>query len=279
MRYIILNNKERELLENINKTTCIIPFWNEGQRLYNVLDEVVKTKNIAEIICVDDASEIDNSLEIHQKYPRVKLIRLDRNVGKTDAIREGLKYAQNKLILLLDADLRNLNHKEIEAANDAIQQNLEVDMVILRRINAVFLVRMDRRDILFTGERILKKRDLEEILRGSVKGWQLESAINTWMYDRKKEVYWVPQSGINTHKQVKWGFFIGIKNDIKTFSDMVLATGLINYLKQILFFARNQFKKTEIKTHKSLQIKPKPVSSFKSVTIRVENKISTKLCL
>lgn len=67
-------------------------------------------------------------------------------------------------------------------------------MLILRGVKASFIVKLNRGDVLFTGERILKKIDLETILSGSVKGWQLESVINMWMYRRNKKVFWMPHS-------------------------------------------------------------------------------------
>lgn len=221
-----------------SKVTCIIPFYNEGHRLYSVLDEMVALKNLAEIICVDDCSNEDMSAEIKKRYPHIKLIRLDKNLGKSGAVRKGLKHTNGDFVLLFDADLRNVKHEEIEQAVSAVQKMDNIDMLILRRINAPLIIKLDRGDILFTGERILKKQDLETILQGSVKGWQLESAINMWMYKNKKQVYWFPYSGLNTHKPWKWGVINGLKHDIKTFSDMISAAGFINLVKQILFFAK-----------------------------------------
>lgn len=221
--------------------SCIIPFYNEGQRFYSVLDEVVKVKSITEIICVDDASQEDRTGEIRARYPNIKLIRLEKNVGKSGAVRIGLQQATGDFVLLLDADLRNLDYKEIEKANHAIQESTDIDMLILRRIKAPFIIRCFRGDVIVTGERILKKQDLEIILSGPVKGWQLESAINMWMYQRNKRVFWMPHSGINTHKPWKWGLLNGLKHDVRTFADMVTAAGFMNLLKQILFFAKDEF--------------------------------------
>lgn len=221
-----------------SKVTCIIPFYNEGRRLYSVLDEMVAVKNLSEIICVDDCSSEDMSAEIKKRYPDIKLIRLDKNLGKSGAVRKGLKHAKGYFVLLFDADLRNVKHKEIEQAVSAVQSRNNIDMLILRRINAPSIIKLDRGDVLFTGERILKKQDLETILQGAVKGWQLESAMNMWMYKNKKNVYWFPHSGLNTHKPWKWGVINGLKHDIKTFADMISAAGFINLVKQILFFAK-----------------------------------------
>lgn len=225
------------------RISCIIPFWNEGTNIFDVLDEMSKVRNLYEIICVDDASHDCNHMIIAEKYRNVDVVRLESNRGKSGAVKEGLKHAQGDYILLLDADLRNLNHSEIEAAIDAISVNRHLDMLILRRVNAVFFVRLYRADVLFTGERILRKSDLETVLgQSEVSGWQLESAINTWMFMNDKNVAWIAHSAVNTHKYLKWGMFKGLRLDLKTYSDMVSATGFNNFVKQIMFFAKEEIK-------------------------------------
>jgi glycosyltransferase involved in cell wall biosynthesis len=182
-------------------------------------------------------------MKIFMRYPGIKLIRLEKNKGKTGAVREGLKHATGDNILLVDADLRNLNNIEIEKAIDAFTMSTDLDMLILRRINAILFVRLYRADVLFTGERILRKSDLETILAESeVSGWQLESAINTWMFLNNRKVEWIAHSAINRHKYLKWGIFKGLRLELKTYSDMVTATGFNNILKQIIYFAKNEFK-------------------------------------
>jgi glycosyltransferase involved in cell wall biosynthesis len=220
------------------KISCIIPFWNEDQRLFAVLDEVIKVQKLSETICVDDASNKDQSEEIKKSYPNIILIRLNKNVGKSGAILEGLKYAQGNFILLLDADLRNLNHNEINNAMKAVEETSDIDMLILRRIKAPLFVKVTRGDVLSTGERIVKKQYLQEILTGSTKGWQLESVINMYMYQHKKKVYWFPHSGINTHW--KWGWKVDLKYHKRKMKD-IFSIGLINLIKLFLFFAKKEY--------------------------------------
>lgn len=221
------------------QTSCIIPFWNEDQRLYVVLDEVIKCKNLLEIICVDDASDKDRSNEIRKLYPGVKLIRLKKNIGKTGAIHEGLKRSKGNFILLLDADLRNLNYTEIDNAVNAMEQTIDIDMLILRRIKAPFFVKLNRGDVLSTGERIIKRVDLKKILNSSINCWQIESAINIYMYKSKKKVFWIRHSGINTHW--KWGLLTDLKYHRMKLADIAFIK-FINLLKLTLFFAREELK-------------------------------------
>lgn len=224
------------------QVTCIIPFYNEGERLYQVLQEIIKTRNITEIICVDDASEEDQSAEIKQHFPKIQLLRLSQNLGKSGAVHEGLKRATGDFILLLDADLQNLQYQEIEEAIQALQNHSDIDMLLLRRVNAYFFVKWNRADTLFTGERILRKSDLERVFEEEIRGWQLEAAINNYMYEEDKKVYWMPQSATNTHKTVKWSLWYGIKNELRTFADMMFAMGFGKFLKQFFFFAKEELK-------------------------------------
>ncbi|MFA4872808.1 MAG: glycosyltransferase family 2 protein [Patescibacteria group bacterium] len=222
------------------KISCIIPFYNEGQRVNNVLNVVTQIRNLSEIICVDDASATDKSAEIKQLYPKITLVRLETNLGKTGAIREGLRYATGEYVLLLDADLRNLAREEIEKAIDAVRQSNDIDMLILRRVKAPFFVKLTRGDVIVTGERILKKIDLQEILQSSIKGWQLEVAINRYMHRLKKNVFWMPHSGINMHRKGKWRD--DIKHHQKTLADIISAAGLFSLIGLILFFAKKEIK-------------------------------------
>lgn len=227
------------MVEKNIKVSCIIPFWNEGKRLISVLDEVTKVKNLTEIICVDDASSCDNKTEIKNRFKQIKLIRLKNNIGKSGAIFEGLNIASSNFILLLDADLQNLKHNELEKAIKIIQQNPDLDMLILRRIRAPLFVKLTRGDVLGTGERILKSKHLLNVLKNSTKGWELESKINLYMLKNSMKVRWFSHSGINSHW--KWGLKTDLNYHKKKFED-IFSIGLFNLIKLFFFFGKMEFK-------------------------------------
>jgi glycosyltransferase involved in cell wall biosynthesis len=218
------------------QTSCIIPFYNEGDRVFQVLEVVTQIKSIAQVICIDDGST-DNTAELVSKnWPSVELVRLPENKGKAAAIREGVALAKYENILLMDADLQRINKEEVEKAVQAIaRQNL--DMIILRRINAPWFVKFDRGDTLLSGERIIKKRDLEKIMTQDVKHYQVELAINLYMQKHKRAVRWMPWSATNTYKSEKVGLVEGYKKEFKMFTDIVLYAGFTNIVKQITRFA------------------------------------------
>ena len=77
----------------MNGCTCIIPFYNESDRILKVLDGVVKINGINEIICVDDGSTDNTSKLIRKRYPRITIISNPKNLGKTDAVNQALQHS------------------------------------------------------------------------------------------------------------------------------------------------------------------------------------------
>jgi len=219
--------------------SCIIPFYNEANRIGAVLKEIIKVKNISEIIAVDGGST-DQGLEfIKRNFPQIKLIKMSKNLGKTEAVKEGLRKAIGDYNLLLDADLLNLKKAEIEFVIDKIFQHPEIDMVILKRTNTPFFSRLIRSDLVFSGERIIKKKDLENILDLKPSKYQLEIATNKYMIDNQKKTYWFACSTENTPKTEKSGLLTGLIGELKMKIN-VISYDFIGYHWQILFFCRQK---------------------------------------
>jgi glycosyltransferase involved in cell wall biosynthesis len=221
------------------QTTCIIPFYNEEDRVLQVLEVITQIKGITQIICIDDGSTDDTSDHIRVCWPQVTLVRLPYNQGKAAAIREGVRLAKNEIILLMDADLQCINKTEVENAIQAIARH-NLDMLILRRINAPWFVKFDRGDTLLSGERLVKKKDLVHILNQEVNHYQVELAINLYMQKHKRNVRWMPWSAINTYKAKKIGLVKGYQKEFKMFTDIVMYAGLKNIIKQITLFATKE---------------------------------------
>ena len=220
--------------------TAIIPFHNEKKRIFDVLTVLTKITDLSQIVCVDDGSSDNTSQLIKKQYPDISIIRLARNRGKSLAVAEGLNRVKTEYVFLCDADLRNLKRKEIEQAVGAILKNDRIDMMILRRTRSIFLTRLTRGDIIFSGERILRKKDLMEILKMKPKKYQLEIAVNKYMIDNKKNVYWLPSSALSTFKIHKVGIFMGLFNESKMIGSMFNFSGLHEYWRQVLFFCHNK---------------------------------------
>jgi glycosyltransferase involved in cell wall biosynthesis len=222
---------------------CIIPFYNEGNRICDVVGAVKKVSSVSRIICVDDGSTDDASSILQKRFPDIILQKLQKHIGKSGAVFAGLTHVHTKNVVLLDGDLIGLNPKEIDRACTIFDKNESLDMLILRVhgehrfqwIDDIF-----RNYIIQSGNRILRTSDLKEVQKLHPKGYQLEVAINQYMIDTKRRVIWFALSAMNLHKTHKTSWIDGWKKDILMDQEITHYLGLYKRIKQILFFCREK---------------------------------------
>ncbi len=216
--------------------TCIMPFYNEGSRALRVLDAITRSHAISQIICVDDGSTDETYRRIQEDYSQVELIRLNQNQGKSLAVARGLLRARENNILLFDADLEGINVHQLDAAITAFSFSPWVDMIVLRRTNDLLLCRLLRIDIVLSGERLVRKCDLEQALESSPLGYQLELAINDYMDANGKSVCWKPLASEHTVKIAKSGLARGVVKEIKQHTALMRFKGTGWYLWNLATF-------------------------------------------
>ena len=89
--------------------SVLIPAYNEAASIERVLSRVVEIGPlIKEIIVVDDGSTDDTAAvacRVARFCPVIQVHQLDRNRGKTAAIRHALEQATGEVIIVQDADL------------------------------------------------------------------------------------------------------------------------------------------------------------------------------
>ena len=219
--------------------TCIIPFLNEKERIGNVLDQIVQVKNLTQIICVDSASADGGADFVEKNYPQIKLVRMPKTLGKVEAVMKGLKITQGEYVLLFDADLINVNHNEIDYVLDKVIKKPEVDMVIFNRKTPRLITKLNRFDLIYSGERVLRKKDLFDVFKTKPTKFQLEIAINKYMIDRQKNVFYFSSSNVNFPKASKLGKFSGLIEDLKMFKQ-VFSYSPKYYFLQTFFFCKNK---------------------------------------
>lgn len=86
------------------KISVIVPVYNGEKTLGDCLQSLESCRDAEfEIIVVDDCST-DNTPQIVQKFPRVKLVSLKANLGAGGARAAGLEHATGEIIAFTDAD-------------------------------------------------------------------------------------------------------------------------------------------------------------------------------
>ena len=111
--------------------SIIVPVLNEEGSLDKFYNETTKSLNEYsnwEIIFIDDGSD-DESYNIMRKLAdednRVSIIQFFKNFGKADALSEGFKQANGKIVITIDADLQD-DPCEIPRLVEKIQEGWDV---------------------------------------------------------------------------------------------------------------------------------------------------------
>jgi glycosyltransferase involved in cell wall biosynthesis len=217
--------------------SCLIPFYNEDQRILDVLAAITQVKSLDQIVCVDDGSTDHAGQLISQKYPQITLLQLQQNLGKAGAIARGIKSIKGKYILLFDADLTHVNPAELQ---HLFTTNLlaRFDMLIFGQKQKLLDAQILRSDVILSGERIIQRTDLEQILKERPKRYQLEVAINHYMIKNKKTFCCYRLNYGHVTKSQKIGLWRGVIKEILMIADILKYVGPITYFTWMLTFCR-----------------------------------------
>lgn len=126
--------------------SVVVPAYNEERTLSLVIERLLALPCLLEILVVDDCST-DDTARVAMKYaaatPAVRLLRHERNWGKTAALKTGFAAARGEIVIIQDADLE-YDPSEIPAVIEPIVRG-EADVVYGSR----FLVRTAARVLYF----------------------------------------------------------------------------------------------------------------------------------
>lgn len=213
--------------------TCIIPFYNEETRILSVLSELLKVKEFDEIILVNDGSA-DNWWNIVKNYiedlKHVKLIEYPHNHWKSYAVKQWLSQVKTEYVFFFDADLQWVKKDEVEFVIKSLYSHPEIDVWILRRIYTKRFVRIFMTDLLLSWQRMLKTDDANKIFAWRMSGYQMEIAINTYMYKNKKKWVRFPFSAENTFKREKYWAFDWLIREIKMYKNIFHYKWFVKYV-------------------------------------------------
>ncbi len=213
--------------------SCIIPAHNEGERIGNVLKAVLGNPSVREVIVINDGST-DKTREIVKKFKRVKLINNKINQGKSKSVMYGIERAEGPLLLMLDADLLNINKENITALIAPVQKEL-ADISISLRKNAPWHFKLIGLDFL-SGERVFSKELVKDFKKlEKIPGWGIESGyLNKIIIKnnlRLKVVHW--DNVESPYPQKKLGYLKGNVRFMKQIFTILSITGLFGTTYQI----------------------------------------------
>ena len=223
------------------RISCIIPAYNEGKRIVNVLSIVDGHPLIDEIIVINDGST-DNTLNVLKKFKNITLITYDKNKGKSFAVYKGIKKSRNDLLMLLDADLLGLTKKDITNLALPIFQN-KADISISLRKNAFIGFRLIGIDFI-SGERVFSKKIIknkEDLAK--LKCFGIEVYLNKIVIKNKLRVKIVRWNNIiSPFQNKKFGILKGIRGYSSMLVDIIKTIGFFHMICQTFYMLRLRVK-------------------------------------
>lgn len=201
----MLRNTRNYQENNMANISAIVCAYNEEETLGGVLQALLETPDLAEIIVVDDGSQDDTAAIVTEfdQHPRIRGVVFPENRGKGAAMAEAILLAQGDVLLFVDADLHNFNplyaHQILNPLLDG-----DADLVIgwPRRGNSPLDVLDPFRPL--SGQRAMWRRDMLPLVPMiKAAGYGVETLMN--LYYRRE--------GLHKHYVALNGLFHPIKSD------------------------------------------------------------------
>ena len=196
------------MTETHQQATAVIPAYNEAPDIKNVLNPLQQVAAVQQIIVVDDGSTDDTSgvvdayARAHTATP-IRLLTLDRNMGKGGALMAGIQASCSDLLLLLDADLHRLQPDHIDALMQPVRKRrAEMALGIFRK--GRYQTNWSHRYFSFlSGQRCLRWpafRRAAHLRPGALarSRWGIEVALNLIARQQNLTIHQVPWEGV-TH--------------------------------------------------------------------------------
>jgi len=211
--------------------SAIICAYNEAPRIDAVLDAVVDHPHVGEVIVIDDGSD-DGTADIAER-PGVRVIRHEKNRGKSAAVASGVEAASYPLLLFLDADLKGITPRDIDSLLMPVISGTSDVAISMRKSSylACHLVGVD----FLSGERVIPKRLLEKHIREMRKltPFGIEVYENQLIIKEQLKIASVDlENVVGLHKSEKMGIVKGLYEDLKMFDDILKIMPLEQMLYQ-----------------------------------------------
>jgi polyisoprenyl-phosphate glycosyltransferase len=158
------------------RIAAIVPAFNEGATLLEVLSVLTATPSIAEVLVVSDGST-DDTVEIARSLG-LRTIHLRQNQGKGRAMEIGVAHTDAEVLLFVDADILNLTVDLIQRLIEPVLSGRSDMNVGIRHRGRPLNAIQDRTGPLLSGIRCLRREIFEAVPDSHLEGFAVETGLN-----------------------------------------------------------------------------------------------------
>jgi glycosyltransferase involved in cell wall biosynthesis len=97
-----------EATHNQRCLSAVVPCFNERNTLAAIVAKLLAVPQLLELIIVDDCSTDGSELiarNLADAHPQVRYVRHEKNSGKTEALKTGIRLTSGNIVVIQDSDL------------------------------------------------------------------------------------------------------------------------------------------------------------------------------
>lgn len=201
--------------------SAVIPAYNEGRTIVDVIAALEHHPLVGEVIVVSDGSTDDTVEQARATGARV--IAEPVNRGKAAAIERGVQAAVHDHILLLDADITGLTSSMITDVVTPVLSGEFAMFVALRGRRMYWLNRLLHFTPIIGGERALTRSLWNCVPSRYKRKFQIEIALNFFAKRRGERMGFALMPGLShVIKERKRGLWLGLFQRLSMCTDIVI---------------------------------------------------------
>lgn len=158
------------------RVTAIVPAYNEGDTLAEVLHALEGTPLVDDVLVISDGST-DDTVDVARRAG-VRAIHLKENCGKGTALITGVTHTDSPLLVFVDADILRLSEQMLDRLiTPVVEGRLDMNIGIRHRgapLNAVHR----HTGPLLSGIRCLRREIFEAAPDAYLQGYRIETTLN-----------------------------------------------------------------------------------------------------
>lgn len=209
------------------RVAAIVPAKNEAPTIRSVVDVLVASPYIHEVIVVSDGSE-DATAEIAEEAG-ARVIRAEQSHGKGGALRLGVSETSAEILLFADADLYHFTEDHIERLLLPVlsgSRHMNMGLRDRGKIGVFFMRHLP----LIGGERAMRREVFERVPSEYTNGFMIESALNFACQHMRVPYGSVLLPGLSLRRKIdKVGLRKGLVQYIGMFREVVAAIIIVRF--------------------------------------------------